>query len=100
MRSGLDQQQRTQTQQALEQRTQTRHNLKQSAVQLPSKAQLRKAIFTKDYLKDKQFIRSSKHCKSYPGTTPDHLAAARRGHATSAPHGTAGPDRDFVSPLL
>lgn len=96
MSSGLDQQQRTQTRQALV----TEYNLKQSAIQLPSKAQLRKAIFTKDYLKDKQFIRSSKHSKSYPGITSDHLAAARRGHTTSAPHGTAGPDRVFMSRRL
>lgn len=94
MSAGLDQQQRTQTHQALEQRTQTRHNLKQSAIQLPSKAQLRKAIFTKDYLKDKQFIHSLKHSKSYPGTISDHLTAARWGHTTSAPHGT---DCVFVS---
>lgn len=54
--SARDQQQRMQAHQALVRE----YNLKLSAIQVLSKAQLRKAIFTKDYLKDMQFIHSSK----------------------------------------
>jgi hypothetical protein len=50
-----DWQQRIQTHQALVRE----YKFKLSAIQRLSKAQLRKAIFTKDYLQDKQFIHSS-----------------------------------------
>lgn len=65
------------------------YNLKLSAIQVLSKAQLRKAVFTKDYLKDMQSIHSSKHSKFYPRSKPDHLTATHEGHITLATHGTA-----------
>lgn len=76
--SGLAWQQRIGTPQALVRG----YNLKRSAIQPLSKAQLRKAIFTKDYLKGKPCIHSSKHSTFYPWRKPEHLAATRRGHVT------------------
>lgn len=60
--SALDQQRRIQTHEALARE----YSLQLPAIHVLSKAQLRKAIFTKDYLKDKQFIHSSKHSKFHP----------------------------------
>lgn len=62
------------------------YNLKLSAIQLLSKAQLRKAIFTKDYLKDKQSIHSSECSKFCPWIKPEQLTATNQGHIPLVPH--------------
>lgn len=78
--SALNEPQRIRTHQALVREV----GLKPSAIQLLSKAQLRKAIFTKDDLKEKQSIRSSEHSAPVPGlelpTSQLHTATLLQPH--------------------
>lgn len=94
--SGLAWQQRIGTPQALVRG----YDLKLAAIQPPSKAQLRKAIFTKDYVKGKQFIHSSEHSAFYPWIKPGRLAAACRGHVTLSHKEPLSPDCILMPSLV